>query len=226
MDGARLTQEDLARLRRDYESVGLREATLPPEPMTLFHTWLADAADAALAEVNAMVVSTVAVDGMPSSRMVLCKAADERGFVFFTNYNSRKVLELAARPQVSLLFPWHQLGRQVRVEGLAVRTDPTESAAYFASRPRGAQLSAWASRQSAIMSSRAEIEQRVADLEARYEGRDVPCPPHWGGIRVVPAAVEFWQGRADRLHDRLVYRRDADSTDGTGGGWSVVRLQP
>jgi pyridoxamine 5'-phosphate oxidase len=226
MDGARLTQEDLARLRREYESVGLDEATLPPEPMTLFHTWLTDAADAALAEVNAMVVSTVGVDGMPSSRMVLCKAADERGFVFFTNYNSRKVLELAARPQVSLLFPWHQLGRQVRVEGLAARTDPAESAAYFASRPRGAQLSAWASRQSAVTPSRADIEERIVELEAKYAGQDVPCPPHWGGIRVVPDVVEFWQGRADRLHDRLVYRREAGSTDGADGGWSVVRLQP
>ena len=222
MDGARLTQEDLARLRREYESAGLEEAGVPPDPMQLFHAWLADAAEAALAEVNAMVVSSVALDGMPSSRLVLCKAADGRGFVFYTNYNSRKALELAARPQVSLLFPWHPLGRQVRVEGTATRTEPAESAAYFATRPRGAQLSAWASRQSAVTPDRAEIEQRIALLEVEYAGREVPCPPHWGGIRVVPEAVEFWQGRADRLHDRLVYRRSADSSD----GWTVVRLQP
>ena len=220
MDGARLTQEDLARLRREYESVGLDEASLPADPMTLFHTWLNEAADAALAEVNAMVVSTVGVDGGPSSRLVLCKSADEDGFVFFTNYNSRKATELAGHTSVALLFPWHQLGRQVRVEGPAARIDPAASAAYFASRPRGAQLSAWASRQSAVVAGRADIEQRMADLDAEYAGRDVPCPPHWGGIRVVPTTIEFWQGRADRLHDRLVYRRD------DGVGWSVVRLQP
>jgi pyridoxamine 5'-phosphate oxidase len=220
MDGARLTQADLARLRRDYESTGLDEAALPSDPMSLFHSWLADAADAALAEVNAMVVSTVGLDGLPSSRLVLCKAADERGFVFFTNYNSRKALELAAHPPVSLLFPWHPLGRQVRVEGVAAHTDVAESAAYFASRPRGAQNSAWASRQSAVTPDRAEIERRVAEIESEYDGRDVPCPPHWGGIRVTPSVIEFWQGRADRLHDRLVYRRADDS------GWSVSRLQP
>jgi pyridoxamine 5'-phosphate oxidase len=221
MDGARLTQADLARLRREYESAGLEESALPPEPMTLFHSWLAEGAAAALAEVNAMVVSTVGVDGAPSSRLVLCKQADERGFVFFTNYNSRKVLELSARQAVSLLFPWHALGRQVRVEGIATRTDPVESAAYFASRPRGAQLSAWASRQSAVTSDRAELERRVAELDLEYAGRDVPCPPYWGGIRVAPRVVEFWQGRADRLHDRLVYRREESA-----GAWSVVRLQP
>src|SRR4051794_9060326 len=161
MDGARLTQEDLARLRREYESAGLDEATLPSDPMALFHAWLADAADAALAEVNAMVVSTVAADGTPSSRLVLCKAADERGFVFFTNYSSSKATDVAAHPQASLLFPWHPLGRQVRIQGTAARTDPAESAAYFASRPRGAQLSAWASRQSAVTAGRDELEQRV-----------------------------------------------------------------
>lgn len=222
MDGARLTQADLARLRREYESAGLEETALPAEPMAMFHDWLAEGADAALAEVNAMVVSSVGVDGTPSSRLVLCKEADERGFVFFTNYNSRKALELAAHPQVSLLFPWHALGRQVRVEGVATRTAPAESAAYFASRPRGAQLSAWASRQSAVTADRAALERRVAELDREYADRDVPCPPHWGGIRVRPSVVEFWQGRADRLHDRLVYRRD----DSAAGTWSVVRLQP
>src|SRR4051794_3933047 len=209
MDGARLTQEDLARLRREYASVGLDEESLPADPMALFHTWLAEAAEAALAEVNAMVVSTVGLDGAPSSRLVLCKVADERGFVFFTNYNSRKATELAGHPAVSLLFPWHPLGRQVRVEGSATRTDAAESAAYFATRPRGAQLSAWASRQSAVIPDRVDLERRMAELDREYADREVPCPPHWGGIRVAPAVVEFWQGRGDRMHDRLVYRRAA-----------------
>ena len=212
---------DLARLRREYAAGGLDEADAPPDPMTLFVSWLGDAARAELAEVNAMVVSTVGANDAPSSRMVLCKLADRRGFVFFTNYDSRKATELAANPAATLLFPWHPLGRQVRVEGWAERTDAEESATYFASRPRGAQLSAWASRQSAEVASRSELEQRVAALDSEYAGRTVPCPPHWGGIRVVPTVIEFWQGREDRLHDRLVYSRDDTET-----AWAVVRLQP
>jgi pyridoxamine 5'-phosphate oxidase len=214
---------DLARLRRDYEMVGLAETMLPADPLELFHAWLADAVRATLAEPNAMVVSTVAGDGSPSSRMVLCKGADGRGFVFFTNYGSRKGRDIEANPQVSLLFPWHPLGRQVRVDGTAARTDPAESAAYFDSRPRGAQLSALASAQSDLVATRAELERRVGELDRRYAGADVPRPPHWGGIRVQPQAIEFWQGRRDRLHDRLRYRHDATAT---GSAWLVERLQP
>ena len=213
-----MDEVDLARLRQDYAAVGLTEETLPSRPLPLFQTWLADAAAAALAEVNAMVLATVGADGRPSTRMVLCKAADDRGFTFFTNYRSRKARELAAQPRVSLLFPWHPLGRQVRVEGTAEQVDPVESDAYFASRPRGAQLSAWASEQSAEVPSRDLLEDRVSRLDRDY-AEAVPRPPHWGGVRVVPDVVEFWQGRQDRLHDRLVYRRDGDA-------WSVVRLQP
>jgi pyridoxamine 5'-phosphate oxidase len=214
-----MDEVDLARLRREYEAVGLSESMLPAEPLPLFRKWLHDAHNAALAEVNAMVVSTVGDDGRPSSRMVLCKVADERGFTFFTNYRSRKATEIASHPQVSLLFPWHPLGRQVRVEGVAERIEPAESAAYFTSRPRGAQLSALASRQSADVDARETLEARVAELSERYAG-DVPPPDFWGGFRVVPDSIEFWQGRRDRLHDRLVYRRESPAS------WTVVRLQP
>ena len=210
---------DLARLRREYEAAGLAETDLPADPVTLWQQWLADAHAAALAEVNAMVVSTVGADGAPSSRMVLCKHADADGFVFYTNYGSRKARELDANPRVSLLFPWHPVGRQVRVEGTASRVSAAESAAYFATRPRGAQVSAWASRQSSVIRSRAELEGWVAEAEQRFAEGEVPLPPHWGGYRVRPARVEFWQGRGSRLHDRLRYVRD-------DAGWRVERLSP
>ncbi len=211
---------DLARLRREYSAAGLAESDLPSSPLDLWRQWLADAVAAELAEANAMVLSTVDPDGAPSSRMVLCKGADDAGFVFFTNYGSRKGLAIAAEPRVSLLFPWHPLGRQVRVEGVATKTSYDESAAYFGSRPRGAQLSAAASRQSRVVASRAELEAAVVAVAGATGSSDVPLPDDWGGFRVAPSVVEFWQGRPDRLHDRLVYRRTDSSV------WSVERLAP
>jgi pyridoxamine 5'-phosphate oxidase len=210
---------DLARLRSDYQAAGLDKADLPSEPLPLWRAWLADAQAASLAEANAMVVSTVDPDGRPSSRTVLCKAADDRGFVFFTNYASRKGVAIATHPAVVLLFPWHSLSRQVIVDGLAHQLPREESAAYFATRPRGAQLSATASAQSQVVEDRAALEARVAELAVRYDGAPVPCPPGWGGYLVVPETIEFWQGRHDRLHDRLRFVR-------AGAGWRVERLNP
>jgi len=218
-DPARISQADLAAMRSEYADAGLSEQDVPPEPIALWREWLDAAQAAAIAEVNAMVLSTVGAGGAPSSRMVLCKYADTDGFVFYTNYDSRKAEEIEANPQVSLLFPWHPLGRQVRVEGLASRVDEAESAAYFATRPRGAQIGAWASRQSSVLGSRAELDRLVASVEERFGDGDLPLPPHWGGFRVRPAAVEFWQGRTNPLNDRLRYVRD-------GAGWRVERLSP
>lgn len=211
---------DLARLRRDYESAGIDVADLPGTPLPLWRQWLSEAEAAGIAEINAMVVSTVDADGTPSSRTVLCKGADDEGFVFFTNYDSRKGRALAADGRISLLFPWHPLARQVIVTGHAGRVARAESEAYFAVRPRGSQLSAWASAQSSVVLDRTSLERDWREIEQRFEGVEVPCPPHWGGFRVVPAAVEFWQGRHDRLHDRVLYRR------GGRGGWTVERLAP
>jgi pyridoxamine 5'-phosphate oxidase len=211
---------DLARLRNDYQSVGLARADLPGQPVELWRQWLADAERAGIAEINAMIVSTVDADGTPSSRTVLCKAADENGFVFFTNYTSRKGRALAADARISLLFAWHPLSRQVIVSGVAAPVSRSESEAYFATRPRGSQLGAWASEQSAVVGDRAELERQFAAVETEYAGRDVPCPPHWGGYLVRASTIEFWQGRHDRLHDRLRYR----ATEGED--WLVERLSP
>ncbi|MEV0258372.1 pyridoxamine 5'-phosphate oxidase [Streptomyces sp. NPDC050732] len=211
-------------MREQYVTGGLSEAELPAVPMDQFALWFKEAARDrdAVPEPNAMVVSTADEAGRPSSRTVLLKGFDERGFVFYTNYGSRKARELAANPYVSLLFPWHAVARQVIVSGTAERVGREETVAYFRTRPHGSQLGAWASAQSSVLASRAELDRAYADLAARYpEGEQVPVPPHWGGFRVTPRAVEFWQGRTDRLHDRLRYVRTED-----GGGWRVERLSP
>jgi pyridoxamine 5'-phosphate oxidase len=210
---------DLAQLRKEYEAGGLSKADVPKQPIELWRRWLVDAEACGIAELNAMIVSTVDPDGTPSSRTVLCKGADENGFVFYTNYLSRKGRALARQPKISLLFPWHQISRQVIVSGSAVPISRLGSEAYFASRPRGAQISAWASEQSAVVSDREALEARTREVIETYDGRDVPCPPHWGGYLVRPSMIEFWQGRSDRLHDRLRYVANEQA-------WAIERLSP
>ncbi|MDG4534200.1 pyridoxamine 5'-phosphate oxidase [Streptomyces sp. AV19] len=211
---------DPSGMRAQYRTAGLAEDDLAAGPYEQFARWFADAAASGLDEPNAMVVSTADAEGRPSSRTVLLKAFDGRGFVFFTNYGSRKGLEIASNPYVSMLFPWHPIARQIIVAGRAERIAPGETAAYFRSRPHGSQVGALASAQSTVVASRAEIDAAYARLAARYpEGTDVPVPTEWGGIRVVPESVEFWQGRENRLHDRLRYVR-------AGEGWRVERLCP
>ena len=197
----------------------LLETDVAAEPLEQFRRWYADAKAAGIRAPHAVALATASADGAPSVRMVLLKGADDDGFVFFTGYVSRKATELEANPRAALLFYWDPLGRQVRLEGTVERVSPDESDAYFATRPRGAQLAASASRQTAVLSGREELDARVAELEARYEGADVPRPEHWGGYRLRPESFEFWQHRPDRLHDRLRYQRD-------GRAWILQRLSP
>ncbi|MFJ8749583.1 pyridoxamine 5'-phosphate oxidase [Streptomyces sp. NPDC102441] len=210
-------------MREQYRSEDFIEKDLAADPMDQFARWFSQVAGGgALHEPNAMVVSTADPRGRPSSRTVLLKQYDDRGFVFFTNYGSRKGRELTANPYVSLLFPWHPLARQVIVTGTAARVGREETVAYFRTRPHGSQLGAWASEQSTVVGSRQELTARYEELAARYpEGEKVPAPPQWGGFRVVPDAIEFWQGRENRLHDRLRYVRDSPAAD-----WRVERLCP
>lgn len=197
---------------------------VPPtvnDPFARFAAWYADAVKAIAVDPNAMVLSTVAKDGRPSARVVLLKGFDEKGFVFYTNLESRKGRELAARPAAALTFHFSPLGRQVRVEGETALVSSEEADAYFATRPRGSQVGAWASSQSAPLPSRAALEARVAEVEARYRGQSIPRPPHWGGFRLVPDTMEFWVGRDSRLHERDVYRRTRPDAP-----WTLQQLYP
>lgn len=217
--------DDLAAAREDYTAGGLTEDDLAADPITMFERWYDDARSAGVHEPNAMVVATVGADGQPSARFVLLKGVGPDGFRFFTNQASRKGVELAAQPRIGLLFPWHPLERQVRVDGVATPLPREDVEAYFAVRPRGSRIGAWASHQSREVADRAELAASYDAVEARFGGPDsdteVPPPDEWGGYVVRPEAVEFWQGRPGRMHDRLVYRRTGD-----GDGWETVRLAP
>jgi pyridoxamine 5'-phosphate oxidase len=209
----------LAELRKDYARGSLDEASVDPDPIRQFQLWFQQALDARLPEPNAMTVATVDAKGRPSARILLIKGVDERGFVFFTNYESRKGRELAANPHASLLFYWTELERQVRIEGIVERTSAEQSDAYFASRPLGSRIGAWASEQSQEIVHRTELEARERAFAERF-GENPPRPPHWGGYRLVPERIEFWQGRPSRLHDRILYTREVD------GNWRISRLSP
>jgi len=210
----------LTDLRKDYSLAGLTEKDLARDPFRQFEKWFQEAEASKLVEPNAMILASATRDGRPSARTVLLKGVDGRGFVFFTNYESRKGRELDANPRASLVFPWFPFERQVIVEGAVAQVPREESEAYFHSRPLASQLAAWASAQSTIITGRKALEEAMKDLEKKYAGRPVPLPPQWGGFRVSPETVEFWQGRRSRLHDRLRYRRGSD------GGWTVERLAP
>jgi pyridoxamine 5'-phosphate oxidase len=210
----------LAELRKNYSLGSLDVADADHDPIRQFETWFQQAVDAKLPEPNTMTLATVDPRGRPSARIVLIKGVDERGFVFFTNYESRKGRELAANPYASLLFYWIELERQVRVEGRIVKTSEQESDAYFASRPLGSRIGAWASNQSQPIESRSQLEIREREISLQY-GDQPPRPPHWGGYRLVPETIEFWQGRPSRLHDRLLYTRASEN-----GDWQISRLSP
>jgi pyridoxamine 5'-phosphate oxidase len=211
----------IADLRQNYTLAGLSETEVAADPIQQFQAWFQQALEANLIEPNAMTLATATPDGKPTARIVLLKGVNEQGFVFYTNYESQKGQQLIANPYAALVFLWDKLERQVRIEGKVEQLQPTESEAYFHSRPRASQLSAWASDQSRVIRDRDILEQKLTDLKAQYtEDTAIPLPPHWGGFRIVPNRIEFWQGRLSRLHDRLVYDVQTD------GSWQIQRLAP
>ena len=214
--------DGIQNLRRDYQQGRLDIADVHPNPIQQFNRWFAEVLQAGVHEPNAMTLATCDGRGHPSARIVLLKGIDGRGFTFFTNYESAKARDLEADGRAALVFFWDVMERQVRVTGRIEKTSRDESQAYFSSRPLGSRLAAWASQQSSVLGSREELEAALEKAKERFPGTDpqIPCPPHWGGYRVLPDEIEFWQGRADRLHDRLLYQRQAD------GVWKISRLSP
>ena len=210
----------LESLRKEYASQVLLEESANPNPFKQFEIWMNDVIESELDHLNAMTLSTVSKDGFPSSRVVLLKSFDEEGFVFYTNYSSQKGLELIANPKASLNFFWSELERQVRIQGSVVKTSVKDSDDYFTVRPRESQIGAWASEQSTKLNDRNTLDERVKEIQKKYEWKSIPRPPHWGGFIVKPIQFEFWQGRPSRLHDRLVY------TKNNSENWTIKRLSP
>ncbi len=210
---------DLSEFRKEYSGVPLRRADMDPDPLKEFAKWFKHSTDSGLHEPNAMTVATVDESGRPFQRTLLLKGVVAGGFVFFTNYNSRKAAHIASNPSVCLLFPWIGLERQVIVQGRAEKTSEVESIGYFATRPRDSQIGAWVSEQSSVIPSRENLVRKLDELANRFADGEVPRPPFWGGYRVIPETIEFWQGGPGRLHDRFLYRRDPN-------GWELDRLSP
>jgi len=211
---------DQAGFRHEYIGEGLRRRDLDPDPIKQFNVWFAAAVKAGIHDANAMALATATLDGKPSARIVLLKDFDERGFVFFTNYASEKGRQLEKNPRAALVLYWMEVERQIRIEGAVEKTLREESEQYFHTRPAGAQLGAWASRQSEVIDARRVLAARLEEMKQRFAKGEIPLPPHWGGYRLNPDRIEFWQGRPDRLHDRFRYTRLA------GGSWSIDRLAP